>query len=75
MGKQEKKLNNSQEYKRYVDKNLKSSFEDINERKIKPLERLQPEELIKIFLCYAWNTLVLVIINLFLCSQLNFLHP
>lgn len=75
MGKQEKKLNNSQEYKRYVDKNLKSSFGDINERKIKPLERLQPEELIKIFLCYAWNTLVLVIINLFLCSQLNFLHP
>lgn len=52
----EKEENNKiavRNYKSYVDKNLKNSFEEINERKIKPLERLLAEELIKIFLCYA----------------------
>lgn len=52
----EKEENNKiavRNYKSYVDKNLKNSFEEINKRKIKPLERLLAEELIKIFLCYA----------------------
>lgn len=52
----EKEENNKiavRNYKSYVDKNLKNSFEEINDRKIKPLERLLAEELIKIFLCYA----------------------
>lgn len=68
MGKQEKKITD-RNYKSYVDKNLKGGFEEISERKIKPLEKLQAEELIKIIFCCAWNTLVLVSINLFVYSQ------
>lgn len=68
IGKQGKKITD-RNYKSYVEKNLKGGFEEISERKIKALEKLQAEELIKIFLCYAWNTLVLVSINLFVYSQ------
>jgi len=36
-----------------LDKNLKNVFEEMIERKIKPLESLKADELIKIFLLYA----------------------
>lgn len=56
--------------KRWVDKDPKNSFEQICKRNIKPLERLQADELVKIFLLYTWNRLVVVYIIPFVCSPL-----